>query len=69
MAAAQQEAASGDELDRLRLAKPALRALRAAGFDSLAKLATASDAELMQLHGMGKNALRTIRQHAPARPA
>jgi DNA-directed RNA polymerase alpha subunit len=66
MAQAHTKAASGGELDGLRLAKPALRTLRAAGYDSLAKLARASDTELLQLHGMGKNALRTIREHAPA---
>ena len=57
--------ASGhDELDQLGLATPALRALRGAGFDTLVRLAAASDQELLALHGMGANALRKIRQHA-----
>jgi DNA integrity scanning protein DisA with diadenylate cyclase activity len=47
--------------DLPKLAKPAERALLAAGYDSLEKLADASDAELLALHGMGKNALRIIR--------
>jgi hypothetical protein len=47
--------------DLPKLAKPAERAVLAAGLDSLEKLAARSDAELLALHGMGKNALRIIR--------
>jgi hypothetical protein len=53
--------AASDELAGLGLAQPAQRALRGAGYDTLAKLAQATDAELLALHGMGANALRKIR--------
>ena len=43
------------------IAKPALRALFAAGFTTLEQLATISEVELLGLHGMGPNAVRKIR--------
>lgn len=43
------------------LAAPARRALTAAGFTRLEQLRQASEAELLKLHGMGPNAMKTIR--------
>jgi hypothetical protein len=43
------------------LAAPARRALAGAGFTRLEQLSKASEAELMQLHGMGPNAMKKIR--------
>jgi hypothetical protein len=45
-----------------RLAKPAQRALVAAGYVRLEQLATVSEAELLKLHGMGPKALGQLRQ-------
>lgn len=44
------------------LAKPAQRALANAGIKSLAQLAKKSEAEIAALHGMGPNALATLRR-------
>lgn len=44
-----------------RLAAPAARALREAGFASLDSLAGARSADLIALHGVGRSALRAIR--------
>jgi len=49
------------ETDLPRLAKPAQRALAAAGIATLADLAKRTDAGLLSLHGMGPNALATLR--------
>lgn len=43
------------------LAKPAIRALTAAGFDRLSQLANAAEAELAALHGMGPKAKQRLR--------
>ena len=43
------------------LAKPAVRALVGAGYTKLNQLAKVSDDELLELHGMGPNALTTLR--------
>lgn len=43
------------------IAKPALRALFAAGFTTLEQLTTVSENELLGLHGLGPNAVRKIR--------
>lgn len=45
-----------------KLAAPAQRALQSAGISSLEQLTSMSEAELMQLHGMGKNALHILRE-------
>ncbi len=45
-----------------KLAAPAKRALAAAGYTQLTQLTTVRAAELRQLHGMGPNAIRTLRQ-------
>ena len=45
-----------------KLAAPARRALQSAGITSLRQLTRVSEAELLQLHGMGKNALGTLRE-------
>jgi DNA-directed RNA polymerase alpha subunit len=44
-----------------KLAKPAQRALANAGIKTLEQLSQLAEAELMQLHGIGKNALQTIK--------
>ena len=46
----------------LKLAKPAQRALANAGITSLKQVAKFSEEELLQLHGIGKNAVRQLRQ-------
>ncbi len=45
-----------------KLAAPAQRALAGAGYTSLEQLTKVSEAELSKLHGMGPNALKTLRQ-------
>ena len=45
-----------------KLAKPAQRALQNAGLHKLEQLTSVSEAELLQLHGMGQNALGQLRQ-------
>ena len=45
-----------------RLAKPARRALSAAGIIELKQLASLSDSEVSQLHGMGPRAMELLRQ-------
>jgi len=44
------------------LAAPARRALAAAGYTYLEELAEVRAADLAPLHGMGPNALRTLRE-------
>ena len=44
------------------LAKPALRALEGAGYRHLEQLSTVSEAALLQLHGVGPNAIKTLRE-------
>jgi hypothetical protein len=44
-----------------KLAKPALRALAGAGYDHLEQLASVPEASLLRLHGMGPNAVGTLR--------
>ena len=53
--------------DLPKLAAPAMRALNSAGLTSLAKLARATEAEVMALHGMGPNAMKAIRAAMKAR--
>jgi hypothetical protein len=48
--------------DLPKLAAPALRALTSAGITSLKDLTKVSEDELMQLHGMGRNALGILRE-------
>ena len=50
------------------LAKPAVRALRAAGYTRLSQLAGVLDEELLALHGMGPNALQKIKAALAAAP-
>lgn len=47
--------------DLPKLAAPATRALAAAGFTRLGRLARATEAEVLALHGMGPNAMATLR--------
>ncbi len=44
------------------VAQPAQRALAAAGIHDLAQLTQFSEAELLQLHGMGPKAIRHLRE-------
>jgi predicted Fe-Mo cluster-binding NifX family protein len=44
-----------------------MRALNGAGLTSLAKLALATEAEVMALHGMGPNAMKAIKAAMKAR--
>ena len=45
-----------------KLAKPAQRALQNAGINKLKQLTEITEVELMQLHGMGPNALGKLKQ-------
>jgi hypothetical protein len=47
--------------DLPRLAAPARRALAGAGYTRLEDLTKATESEVMQLHGMGPNAMRALR--------
>lgn len=49
------------------LAAPARRALAAAGFDRLEQLANVSTTQIKHLHGIGPNALNTLRRALAAR--
>ena len=44
------------------VAKPAQRALASAGFSELSQLTQISEADLLQLHGMGPKAIRHLRE-------
>lgn len=44
-----------------KLAQPALRALHGAGYTSLQQLRNVTESSLMQLHGMGPNAMAVIK--------
>ena len=48
--------------DLPKLAAPARRALASAGYSSLTQLAHATEDEIAALHGMGPNAMKTLRQ-------
>jgi DNA-directed RNA polymerase alpha subunit len=50
-----------------KLAQPALRALAGAGIRQLEQLTGYSEAEIRQLHGIGPNALKTLREALAAR--
>ena len=49
------------------LARPAQRALAAAGYQRLEQLAEVSEAQLSQLHGVGPKALDQLRQALAAK--
>jgi len=44
-----------------KLAAPAQRAIQGAGVKTVEELANMSEAELMGLHGIGQNAMKTIK--------
>jgi DNA-directed RNA polymerase alpha subunit len=44
-----------------KLAKPAQRALANAGIKTLEELSRLTEAEMKKLHGIGKNALQTLK--------
>ena len=50
-----------------RLASPAQRALAGAGISQLEQLTELSEAELMQLHGIGPNAIDQLRRALAAK--
>ena len=56
---------SGGDLPKL--AAPAQRALTSAGITKLEQLTKLTETELLQLHGMGKNAIATLREALSAR--
>jgi hypothetical protein len=59
---------SGSESDfPANLAKPAQRALAAAGYVRLEQLTEVSEAELLRLHGMGPKALEQLRRALAAK--
>jgi len=58
----QEQSASAREAFPKGVAKPAIRALAAAGFTSLDQLANASERQLTALHGMGPKALEILRR-------
>ena len=51
-----------EQSDLPKLAAPARRALLGAGYTRLEQLTEVSEAEVMELHGMGPNALRALRK-------
>jgi hypothetical protein len=55
------------ENDFPKLAQPALRALAGAGITHLEQLTGYSEAEIRQWHGIGPNALKTLREALNAR--
>jgi DNA-directed RNA polymerase alpha subunit len=46
----------------VKLAKPARRALSAAGITTLQQLSKLSEEDLLQLHGIGQNAIQQIKK-------
>jgi len=50
-----------DNIPLPKLSKPAQRALASAGIKTLGHFSAISEKEFMQLHGIGKNTLQTIR--------
>jgi hypothetical protein len=50
-----------EDSDLPKLASPARRALAGAGITQLVQLTRMSAAELSQLHGIGPNAIKTLR--------
>jgi hypothetical protein len=55
------------ESDFPKLAQPALRALAAAGIQSLEQLTGYGESEIRQLHGIGPNALKQLREALAAK--
>jgi predicted Fe-Mo cluster-binding NifX family protein len=53
---------TGEQSDLPKLAAPARRALLGAGYTRLEQLTEVSEAEVMELHGMGQNAMRVLRE-------
>jgi DNA integrity scanning protein DisA with diadenylate cyclase activity len=51
-----------DATDLPKLAAPARRALLAAGYRRLEDLIEVSESDVARLHGMGPNAMRTLRE-------
>jgi hypothetical protein len=50
-----------DDADLPKLAAPARRALIGAGYTRLEQLTEVEESEVMRLHGMGPNAMETLR--------
>jgi DNA-directed RNA polymerase alpha subunit len=51
----------------VKLSQPARRALAGAGFTRLDQLTEVTEAEVMKLHGFGKNGLEMLRQALAAK--
>jgi hypothetical protein len=51
----------------LKLAAPAQRALQSAGLTTLKQLSKLTESELLQLHGLGRNAVATLREALQAK--
>jgi hypothetical protein len=51
-----------EETDLPKLATPARRALIGAGYTRLERLTQVKESEVMQLHGMGPNAMEVLRR-------
>jgi predicted flap endonuclease-1-like 5' DNA nuclease len=49
------------------IGKPALRALTAAGYAQVDQLASVTEAELLELHGVGPKAIRVLRDALQAK--
>ena len=48
------------ELEQIRISRPAIRALQAAGIETLEQLTRYSAAELLALHGFGPKGLKML---------
>ena len=59
-----QQGATGD---LPKLAAPAQRALASAGIQNLKQLSKLSEVEIKELHGIGPNALKSLRQALKAK--
>lgn len=53
--------------DLPKLAAPAQRALKGAGVTSLSQLRQMTEADVMTLHGMGPNAMKTLKEAMKAK--
>jgi len=51
-----------EESDLPKLASPAQRALAVAGISRLGQLTAVKESDLAKLHGIGPNAIKTLRQ-------
>lgn len=57
----EKKTAENPQSDLPKLASPARRALAKAGYRHLEQFTQVTEAEILQLHGMGPNAMETLR--------